>query len=304
MVIGEQLHEQLELALALDLAGGQQVLKEFEYRHNVLFLLGKELGHQQDQAGEQPLRRVVEIGVLAVVLLPIHLDDGLGTDFGVLLHLGPGPQILGIFLHQFRVLGHQVEHIGPIGAGGISQVDHRHLVAIALLCDGAVVAVDVAFGVGHQKAHPGGAGVLQIGVEVVGGLAHAGGADHQAVNIRRIDEGGGLFPPYLGTDNQSLLFRQVTVLPPLLRKKGNRQVGVVDLLWGCPASGPVLAVPHWAGLETVQAALPGEEGEDRKNRHNHSGGQENVRKGRKIKGEHGIPPFSYGSFSARLRIWM
>ena len=304
VVIGEQLHEQLELALALDLAGGQQVLKEFEYRHNVLFLLRKELGHQQDQAGEQSLRRVVEIGVLAVVLLPIHLDDGLGTDFGVLLHLGPGPQILGIFLHPFRVLGHQVEHIGPIGAGGISQVDHRHLIAIALLCDGAVVAVDVAFGVGHQKAHPGGAGVLQIGVEVVGGLAHAGSADHQAVNIRRIDEGGGLFPPHLGTDNQALLFRQVTVLPPLLRKKGNRQVGVVDLLRGRPASGPVLAVPHWAGLETVQAALPGEEGEDRKNRHNHSGGQENVRKGRKIKGEHGIPPFSYGSFSARLRIWM
>ena len=183
MVIGEQLHEQLELALALDFAGSQQVLKEFEYRHNVLFLLGKELGHQQDQAGEQSLCRVVEIGVLAVVLLPIHLDDGLGTDFGILLHLGPGPQILGIFLHQFRVLGHQVEHIGPIGAGGISQVDHRHLVAIALLCDGAVVAVDVAFGIGHQKTNSRSAGILQIGVEVVGGLAHAGGADHQTVHI-------------------------------------------------------------------------------------------------------------------------
>ena len=30
------------------------------------------------------------------------------------------------------------------------------------------------------------------------------------MHIRRIDEGGGLFPSHLGTDNQSLLFRQVT----------------------------------------------------------------------------------------------
>ena len=196
-----------------------------------------------------------------------------------------------------------MEHIGPIGAGGISQVDHRHLIAIALLCDGAVVAVDAAFGVGHQKAHPGGAGVPRLGVEVVGGLAHAGSADHQAVNIRRIDEGGGLFPPHLGTDNQSLLFRQLTVLSPLLRKKGNRQVASW-ISFGV-AQRAVLCWPSPTGRDLKLSRLPclarkgGSQKPPQSQRRS-----ENVRKGRKIKGEHGIPPFSYGSFSARLRIWM
>ena len=48
----------------------------------------------------------------------------------------------------------------------------------------------------------------------MGGLAHTGGADHQAVNISGIDQSDGLFSLYEGTNYQSLRFGQILSLAP------------------------------------------------------------------------------------------
>ena len=209
--------------------------------------------------------------------------------------LAPGPQILGIFLHQFRVLGHQVEHIGPIRAGGISQVDHRHLVAIALLCDGAVVAVDVAFGVGYQEAHPGGAGVLQVG-----------GRDSGRSCPRRKRRSSGSEHPKDRRGRWSFSLAPGNRQPVPAFPAGDGSAATAEeerepagRRRGSPSRLPSEPVPCWpspTGRDLKLSRLPclGEDAAldcDRKNRHNDCSGQENVRKGRKIKGEHGIPPF-------------
>ena len=57
------------------------------------------------------------------------------------------------------------------------------MVAVVVAGNGAVVAVKIAFRVGGQKTHAGGTGILQIRVQEKCRLAHAGCADHKAVDV-------------------------------------------------------------------------------------------------------------------------
>ena len=107
-------HQQLKLVFPFHLAGGQQILQEFEYRHDMLLLWREEFGNQQDHTCQQPFRRVVKVRILAIVAFPARLDDGLGGNFCVLLHLCPGPEVVRIVLYLRGILGNQVQHIGPI----------------------------------------------------------------------------------------------------------------------------------------------------------------------------------------------
>lgn len=59
----------------------------------------------------------------------------------------------------------------------------KNSVAVIFRCDAAVVTCEVALGVERQIAHAAGAGVFQIGVQEKRRLAHAGGADHQTVDV-------------------------------------------------------------------------------------------------------------------------
>ena len=48
----------------------------------------------------------------------------------------------------------------------------------------------------------------------MGGLAHTGGADHQAVDISGIDQSDGLFLLHIRTNHQPLCFGQILSLTP------------------------------------------------------------------------------------------
>ena len=191
----ELFHEQLEVVFALDLAGSKQILQELEHRNDMPFFGWAELRDQHHDRRQQSLRGVVKIGVLAVVLFTARLNDGFGADLGVLLHLCPCPEVIGVRMILIRVLGDEVKHVRPIASGGIAQVNHRYLVAVTLPRNGTVVTVDVPLGVTCQKADAGRAGIFQIWIKVVGCFSHPGGADHQAVDVAGVNEGGGLLLP-------------------------------------------------------------------------------------------------------------
>ena len=102
MVWRQLAHQELEVTLALYLAGFQQILHQLEYRHDVppllrvLLIRWQKLCKQQDRGGQQALRRIVEEGVLpAIAVIAIGADNGFGKDLGVLLRLGSSRKVLG-----------------------------------------------------------------------------------------------------------------------------------------------------------------------------------------------------------------
>ena len=249
-----------------------------------------EFRHQQDGGGEQSLGGVVEKLVLPEVLA-VHpcRDDGLGDDFGVPLGLGLIEQSVRVLPVGVHVLVHQVQQVESIAAGGVAQVDDPHSVAVALLGDPAVIAHHVAFCVRGEKGHPAGQGVLQTGVQPVGGFAHAGGANHQSVDVPGVHQGGGFvsglgdgvrLPQQLHHQNiphcpqsisQAVVFRQAShhdalfgreVLPfsPKLRLKPHMGVRLFDFPLGGPPGGSVLPVAH-SLCPNVEAVHSGQSGD-------------------------------------------
>ncbi len=190
-MVGRQLfHEKLELAFALYLAGGQQILHQLEHADDMaavhlfpIHLGGRQIfGYQQNDGGQKPLGGIIEKLILSVVLTA-GIDDGLGDDFRVLLRLGFCHKVVFIGKVSVHVGVDQLEHIVSVGAGGISKIDDRHMVAVVVAGNGAIVAVQVAFGVGSQKAHAAGAGIFQIGVQKECRLAHTRRTNHEAVDV-------------------------------------------------------------------------------------------------------------------------
>ena len=157
----QQRQQRLELGLAFGLAGGHQLLDDFEHGHNVPLRWRAELRHQQDGGGEQALGGVIEKLVLPEIL-PVHprRDDGLGDDLGVPLRFGLVEQIVRVLPVRVHVLVHQVQQVEPVAAGGIAQVNDPYPVAVALLGDPAVIPHHVALGVRGEERHPAGQGVL------------------------------------------------------------------------------------------------------------------------------------------------
>ena len=89
-VVRRQLaHQELEVTLALYLAGLQQILHQLEDRDDVpsllwmLLIRRQKLRQHQNGRSEQPLRRIIEKGILpAVAVIAIGVDNG----FIILLH--------------------------------------------------------------------------------------------------------------------------------------------------------------------------------------------------------------------------
>lgn len=115
-------------------------------------------------------------------------------------------------------------------------------------------------GVQRQKAHAAGTGVFQIGVQEIGGFAHAGRADHQHMDVIQVHQRR-CFSAALTAQNDALrqrlstgcgLFSLFCGLPPLVRRVWNMVVGAFHLLPGSPAGSAVLTVAHGFVFNTVE----------------------------------------------------
>ena len=121
--------------------------------------------------------------------------------------------------------------------------------------DGPVVPGQIPLGVQGQEAHPAGAGVLQIGVQEERRLAHAGRADHQAVDVVFVYQGGDFALPPLGAQHQPLDLGQLFTLPPFRGFEGDAGKGLADLGGGVAQR----AVPCWpspTGLDLMLSSDP------------------------------------------------
>ena len=99
MVAGQQFHELLELVLPFFIGRRQQFLDQLEHRHDMPLLRFAEFRYQENGRAQEPLRRVIEIGILPIVCrIASRHDDGLGDDLGILLRFGLVEQSIRIGL--------------------------------------------------------------------------------------------------------------------------------------------------------------------------------------------------------------
>jgi len=143
-----------------------------------------EFRQQQHNGRQQSLGAVIEVGVITVLGgVTVRADNGLGKDLGVFFRPGPRRQIGRICSRQIHVVIHQRQEVEAIRAGWVTQVDDGYPVAIVPGGDGTVVPRQIPLGIQRQIAHAAGAGIFQIGVQEKRRLAHAGGANHQTVDV-------------------------------------------------------------------------------------------------------------------------
>ena len=161
----------METVLALGLAGAQEVLHQLEHADDVPLLciprvFGRQvLRQQENDRCQEALSGIVEKCVLPVAgSITFRVYDCFGEDFGVFFRLSPGGEIVGVLPAHVHIVVDERQEIVPIGAGGIAQIDHRHLVAIVLDGDSTIVPGQIPFGVQSQKAHAAGAGVFEVRV--------------------------------------------------------------------------------------------------------------------------------------------
>ena len=210
--VRQSVHQKREPVFAANAGGRQQLLHQLEYGHDVSALCGafavrrQELRQQKHHGGQQALRRIVEVGVLAVVRVAVWRHDGLGQYLGVLLRFGTGGKIAGrpCLIHVVVDEGHEII---AIRARGVTQIHHRNMIAIIPRCHRAVVAGEVTLGIQCQEAHTAGAGIFQVGVQEIGSLAHAGCADHKTMHIVLIHQCGDAMLAAGAAQHQSLRFR-------------------------------------------------------------------------------------------------
>ena len=144
-----------------------------------------------------------------------------------------------------------MEHVVAIASGRISEVNHRSVVTVILLCNPCIVPVQIAFGIRSQKAHAAGTGVFNVRIQEMRCLAHACRAYHQAVHISGIHKGIELSCPLDAAKHQSLHFRQVLPLSPFFRFIGNLHIGFSDFFFCGKPGCPVLTVPYGPAFDSV-----------------------------------------------------
>ena len=260
MIVRKQLHELLELILALLAGWSKKFLNYLEYRYYVPFLRLAELRNEQYRCSQQTFRGVVEIGVLSEGG-GIHAgeDDRLRYDLGVLLGLCLIHEHIGMRLIKIHVFIDEMQKIVSVGACGISQIDYGYVVAIAL-CDIAVVSHNIAFGVCGEEAHSACAGVLNTGVKPERGLAYACRADHKDMDIARIDHRSGVA---FAADDYALRQRLAVIvrgrvpilrlLAPFIGRERNMPINLLLFTLRHPAGRTVLTVANGPGLDAVEA---------------------------------------------------
>ena len=214
----------------------------------------QELRQQEHYGGQQALRRIVEIGVLPVVSVAVRRHDGLGQYLGVLLRFGTGGKTAGrpCLIHVVVDEGHEII---AIRARGVTQIHHGNMIAIIPRCHRAVVAGEVALGIQCQEAHTTGASILQVWVQKVRCLTHAGCADHKTMHIVLVYQCGDAVLATDAAQHQSLRFRQVFAHPPVRHLEGDEGIGLAELRIGRPPCRAMLPVAYSLGLDVVQCVV-------------------------------------------------
>ncbi len=210
--IRQSVHQKRKPIFAANAGRGQQLLYQLEYGHDVLAFCGafavrrQEFRQQEHYGGQQALRRIVEIGVLPVVSVAVRRHDGLGQYLGVLLRFGTGGKTAGrpCLIH---VVVDERQQVVAIRARGVTQIHHRNMIAVIFLCHRAVVAGEVTLCVRSKKTHTAGAGILQIGIQEIRRLTHAGCTDHKTMHIVLVYQCGDAVLAAGAAQHQSLRVR-------------------------------------------------------------------------------------------------
>ena len=173
-------------------------------------------------------------------------------------------QILRLAIRLNAVLTERFVHIAvdkrheivAIRACRVSQVHHRDAIAIVFLRHRTVVAGEISLGVSGKKTHAAGAGVLQIRVQEVGGLAYAGRANHETVNIVTVHQRRDTaFSSIAAAQHQTLCFRQVPASPPVGHSERHQRITAADLLLRGPPCCAVLAIAYGSGFDVVEVII-------------------------------------------------
>ena len=129
------------------------------------FLRRQKLRQQKDYRGQEALGGVIKKRVLpAIGAVSIGADDRLGEYLRILLRLGFCCNIPGIFHRDIHVLIDQGEEVVAVRPCGVAQIDHRHLIPIALRGNGSIVPGEVPLRIQRQKAHSAGTREFEIRV--------------------------------------------------------------------------------------------------------------------------------------------
>ncbi|KAF5029600.1 hypothetical protein DSECCO2_646880 [anaerobic digester metagenome] len=213
-------------------------------------------GYQQNDGRQESLGGIVEKLILPVVLAA-GVDDGFGDDLGVFLRLGLCHKVVFVGKVSVHVGIDQLEHIVAVGTGGISKVNDRHMVAVVVTGNGAIVAVEVPLGISGQKTHAAGAGIFQIRVQEKGRLAHTRRANHEAVDVIGVHQRRDLIFRSCTAEDDALLRNsgEAFSLPPQLRLEGNVLINAFDFLLGGKARRAMLAIAHRAGLDSIEGVI-------------------------------------------------
>ena len=131
----------------------------------------------------------------------------------------------------------------------------------------AIVAGKIALGVQRQEAHAAGTGIFQVGVQEIGGLAHAGRADHKTMHIVLVHQCGDAVLAAGAAQHQSLRLRQIFACPPVRHLEGDEGVGLAELRIGCPPCRTMLPVAHGLGLDVVQRVVVAQQRQRNDDRH-------------------------------------
>ena len=303
MILRHHRHKELEAVLCFRSAAdwSKELLHQLEDGDDMppllrlFFCWRKVLGEEQDRRRQYTLGRLIKVRVLPIdAFVPGWIDDRIGKYLGILLGLCSGFQVIRVRNSKVHVAVDEREQIVAIAACGISQVNDRHLIAVILGRDRAVVACEVTLAVEGEEAHSAGAGKLQIGVQKVRRLSYAGGTDHQAMDVvavhQRADQLRPIriltvlsflpYPFYIphggppkgrnaplfflssahAADHDALFLRKTLSLAPMRHIEGDMSIGLADLFQRCPACRTVLAVADRFALDAVEGIVLGDDG--------------------------------------------
>ena len=141
------------------------------------------------------------------------------------------------------------------------------MIAIVFLRHCAVVAGEVTLCVRSKKTHTAGAGILQIGIQEIRRLTHAGCTDHKTMHIVLVYQCGDAVLAADTAQHQSLRFRQIFACPPVRHLEGDEGIGLADLRIGRPPCRAMLPVAHGLGLDVVQSVVVAQQRQRNDDRH-------------------------------------
>ena len=159
------------------------------------------------------------------------------------------------------------QQVVAIRARGVTKIHHGNMIAIIPCRHCAIVAGEVTLGIQRQEAHAAGTGIFQVGVQEIGGLAHAGRADHKTMHIVLVHQCGDAVLAAGAAQHQSLRLRQIFACPPVRHLEGDEGVGLAELRIGCPPCRTMLPVAHGLGLDVVQRVVVAQQRQRNDDRH-------------------------------------